>query len=282
MTETGPWPFVTRRLSRSADGPERTWRPRHHRKQLLGTGARSRSYALKCGRSLWSRRVLNWWIGVVFVIGSLLFVVASVLRLSPAMALAVHLGSTDVNAVYFAGSVPFSEAAFLQLFQAANAAPFAAMKQSDTKRRRTLIHWRPYDVGWLSRALQFAGSNLFNFNAFDAMIPSLSWFAKNLVVWIPNIFGSKVFLLSGYLALIETCHTFWSWQPTSISRWEVFTNLLGCVGFMIAAVSAVGLTGPTATRATIISVGFTLQEAVGCLAGSLLMLPEAALSITSR
>ena len=37
-------------------------------------------------------------------------------------------------------------------------------------------------------------------------ITSLTWFEQELVVWAPNIVGSTLFLASGYLAFVETCH----------------------------------------------------------------------------
>jgi hypothetical protein len=55
----------------------------------------------------------------------------------------------------------------------------------------------------------------------------------------------------------------------------VFTNLLGCIGFMISAVFAIALPGTPNIEAVTISVLFTLLGAIGFLAGSLLMLPEA-------
>ena len=139
----------------------------------------------------------------------------------------------------------------------------------------TLFGWRPHDIGWLSCALQFVGTILFNFNTFDAMIPSLTWFQEDLVIWAPNIVGSILFLASGYLAFIETCHAHWAWKPKSISWWVVFTNLLGCVGFMISAIFAIFLPGPPNIEAVTISILFTLLGAIGFLVGSLLMLPEA-------
>ena len=126
-------------------------------------------------------RKLNWWIGGVFALGSLLFAVASVLSLNPTLAARFSLETESINAIYFAGSVPFTVAAYLQLFQAANVVPFETLNDAQPRRLRG-FGWKPTDVGWLSCALQFAGTILFNFNTFDAMIPSLTWFEEDLVV----------------------------------------------------------------------------------------------------
>jgi hypothetical protein len=79
------------------------------------------------------------------------------------------------------------------------------------------------------------GTLLFNANTFDAMLPGLGWLQQDLAVWIPDFVGSILFLASGYLAFGETCHTYWAWKPQSLSWWITFTNLFGCVAFMISA-----------------------------------------------
>jgi hypothetical protein len=270
----GPWPFITRRVYQKPDGSRTVWHSRHHRKGLLPRAAREAEEVAVKLSWLWMPRRLNWWIGVIFALGSLLFAVASVLSLAPSLAEVWTLDSTGINAIFFAGSIPFTVAAYLQLFQAANAGEFP----SDDSHRSwlpALFGWRPHDVGWLSCALQFVGTILFNFNTFDAMIPSLTWFQQDLVIWAPNIIGSILFLASGYLAFIETCHTHWAWKPRSISWWVVFTNLLGGMGFMASALFAIVLPGLPNIEAVTVAVLFTLLGAIGFLVGSLLMLPEA-------
>jgi hypothetical protein len=276
---SGPWPFVTHRVYQAADqthdSSKRVWSSRHHRKGLLlRAEGEAEAVALRLSRCLWNPRSLNWWIGSIFALGSLLFAVASVLSLSRPLAQAMSLDSLEINAIFFAGSIPFTTAGYLQLYQAANAGEFSTA-QPQAPQRRVLFGWRPRDIGWLSCALQFVGTILFNFNTLDAMIPSLNWFGQDLLVWAPDIFGSILFLASGYLAWIETCHDHWAWHPASISWWVVLTNLLGCVGFMISAMLAIVLPGTPNMDVVHLSVYFTLLGAIGFLIGSLLMLPEA-------
>ncbi|TWT61751.1 hypothetical protein Pan54_24880 [Rubinisphaera italica] len=277
----GPWPFVTWRAYRAADQSRYNWSSRHHRKGLV------RPVALKTianGNSLlcclWKPQELNWWIGVIFAIGSLLFIIGSVLCLSPKLATVWSLDSLQINTIFFAGSIPFTTAAYLQLFQAANAGE-STDENSGSSRRLNILGWRPGDIGWLSSALQFIGTILFNFNTFDATLPSLDWFESNLLIWVPNIFGSILFLASGYLAFIEICHAYWAWNPKDVSWWVVFTNLLGCVGFMISAVFGIFLPGPANIDAATLSTTFTLLGAIGFFIGSLLMLPEMSTSTKS-
>jgi hypothetical protein len=161
----------------------------------------------------------------------------------------------------------------LQLFQAANAGGFMPRSRQLQEHVRW-FGWRPRDIGWLSCALQFVGTLLFNVNTFDAMLPDLSWYKQDLAIWAPDLVGSILFLISGYLAFIETCHLHWAWQPDSISWWVTFTNLLGCVGFMISALFSVVLPQLTGSALVTVSLLFTLVGALGFLIGSLLMLPE--------
>jgi hypothetical protein len=267
----GPWPFITRREFDRSDRARHVWISRAHRKRLAGEVLLVEGRMLV--RCLWAPRTLNWWIATLFAFGAALFMLGSVLSLAPALARHIGLSSTQVNAVFFAGSIPFTTAAYLQLFQSANA-PEGPTPEARPPASRRYFGWRPRDIGWLSCALQFPGTVLFNFNTFDAMIPGLTWFRQELLVWVPNIVGSLLFLVSGYLAFIEVCHAHWAWKPRSLSWWVTFTNLLGCVGFMIAALCAFVPSGlPHETWVTL-SLVFTLLGASGFLAGSCLMLPE--------
>jgi len=272
IEQKGPWPFTSRWTYQRPDGSLHVRESRHHRKGLRPTEPRETitvgAHVLQC---LWMPRQLNWWIGVVFALGALLFMLGSVLALTPALARAWSLDTFGVNAVFFAGSVPFTIAAYLQLFQTANAGVYA----SPTPRRgKVLFGWQPRDIGWLSGALQFLGTLLFNANTFDALLPGLDWLQQDLAIWGPDVAGSILFLASGYLAFIETCHAHGAWQPTSVSWWVTFANLLGCVAFMIAAVFAFVPSGVPTIDALTISIIFTLIGALGFLIGSLLMLEE--------
>jgi hypothetical protein len=273
----GPWPFVTRRVYQAADQSKRVWSSRHHRKGLLVRAADEAEGLARLSSCLWMPHQLNWWIGTVFAVGALLFALASVLSLAPALARAWSLDSASINTIFFAGSIPFTIAAYLQLFQAANAGEFPRDDKRPA-RRRVLFGWRPNDIGWLSSALQFVGTVLFNINTFDAMLPALDWLQQDLAIWAPDFVGSVLFLASGYLAFIETCHAHWAWKPSSISWWVAFINLLGCIGFMIAALFAFVLPAGANTEAVTLCVAFTLQGAVCFFVGSLLMLPEGASS----
>ena len=271
----GPWPFITRRTYLRPEHSRVVWRSRHHRKGLpvakLGKSVVVGARLLRC---LWTPQQLNWWIGVIFAAGSVLFGLGSILILAPALAKAWSLDMPAINRIFFTGSIPFTIAAYLQLFQAANVAKFSPHSRRVQRRSIVWFGWRPRSIGWLSCALQFLGTLLFNVNTFDAMIPGLGWLQQDLVIWTPNFLGSVLFLTSGYLAFVETCHRHWAWKPASISWWVTFVNLLGCVGFMVSALFAFVPPQAPSFDAVTVSVTFTLIGAIGFLMGALLLLPE--------
>lgn len=276
IEQKGPWPFISRRTYRWPDGSLHVRESRHHRKGLRrGEPSKSITGGARWLQCLWMPRQLNWWIGIVFALGALLFMLGSVLGLTPALVRAWSLDASGVNAVFFAGSLPFTIAAYLQLYQAANVGAFESAASNG---RKVWFGWRPRDIGWLSSVLQLVGTILFNVNTFDALLPDLDWLQQDLAIWGPDVAGSILFLASGYLAFTETCHAHWAWQPTSLSWWVTFANLLGSVAFMISALFAFFPPAAPTFDALTISITFTLIGALGFLIGSLLMLLETAKS----
>ena len=80
----GPGRFVTRRVFQRSDELVHIWTARAHRKGLVGEVELAERWMLREG--LWSPRELNWWIGTLFAMGSLLFALGCVLSLAPALA----------------------------------------------------------------------------------------------------------------------------------------------------------------------------------------------------
>jgi hypothetical protein len=226
-------------------------------------------------RGLWLPARLNWWIGVVFSLGAALFALGALLSLLPELAAHFSLNNEQIDRVFFTGSIPFTTAAWLQLMQSANAGSLSKAGEATTNRYK-LFGWYPGDAGWLSCALQFGGTILFNINTFNAMSEGLDWQQQDMSIWLPDVLGSILFLVSGYLAFIETCHRHWAWMPQLLS-WRIsFVNLLGCIFFMISALFAFVISHPTAVDTTDLSLLFTLLGAVAFFVGAVLLLPEAA------
>ena len=276
IESAGPWPFVTRRVYRLPDRTHVMWHSRVHRKRLPGVGrGQARSLATTLLRSLWMPDKLNWWIGIIFALGSSLFVVGSVLSLAPGLAQAWSLDTRAVNMIFFAGSIPFTAAAYLQLFQSANAGEFSPMGITE-KPRTVAFGWRPQNIGWLSCALQFPGTLLFNVNTFDALLPGLNWLRADLLIWTPDIIGSVCFLIASGLAYTEYSHGSLVWKPRDVSWRIVCINLLGSVAFGIAAVYAIILPGDSDILSAWNVNFFTFAGGLCFLVGAYLLIPEAA------
>ena len=171
----GPWPFLTRKVYRDSHQKVHVWESRADRKRLRAECEEVEVLAGDLWRCLWAPGDLNWWIGGIFALGSLLFALGSLLSLAPGLAQAWGLPLRAVNGIYFLGSVPFTAAAYLQLYQSANAPAFDPVIRRSGPSKRRLLGWEPRNVGWLSSALQFAGTLLFNLDTFDAMRPGGSW-----------------------------------------------------------------------------------------------------------
>ncbi len=259
IERSGPWPFISRKRILRANGVTDELQSRHVRKGLHPQRHRLRAD-------------LNQWIGAIFALGASLFAAASGLSLMPEVAKQLALNNTHINALFFAGSIPFTTAAYLQLIQAANAPAWE--HPATVKKKFNWFGWRPRDIGWLSCILQFAGTLLFNINTFDGMRTDLSWVAADLLVWVPDLIGSLFFLSSGYLAFVEVCHRHLAWLPGSLNWWITLLNLAGCVAFMIAAVYSFTPSAGDVITNTNIAIAFTLAGALGFLSGSLLMLAE--------
>lgn len=263
----GPGPFATR-LSFTRAGRHIVWLARQHRK---GLDLRRRALD-PAGRPFWQSAAYNWSVGAIFAVGSFLFMLGSVLSLVPASAWAWPALWTNI--VFFAGSIPFTIAGYLQHFQAANARDFMVDPPAGQERRVALIGWHPASAGWLSTFTQFLGTVAFNFNTFDAILAPPSATAQDLFIWTPDMIGSALFLISGYLAFIETSHRYWSWKPKDLAWQIVFVNLLGCIAFMIAAILAFVPAGPEPSWIPAVSNINLLLGALGFFVGALLTMRE--------
>ncbi|MCG7201802.1 hypothetical protein MD273_18910, partial [Marinobacter pelagius] len=134
----GPWPFVTIRYFHR-DGRALVWRSRDHRKGLF----RHRRALENVPAPFWQTALYNWLTGLIFVLGSALFMAGSAMALYPAMV--AHLPSWTTNVTFFAGSIPFTTAAYMQLFQAAN----AEAARAEGRDSPALFGWEPTNAGWL-------------------------------------------------------------------------------------------------------------------------------------
>ena len=263
----GPGPFVTSEVLRRPDGKLVRWRSRDHRKRRprrAEPGARAGVW--------WRPDRLGWWIGVLFAIGSLCFVLASVASQwasSPRPAIGV---------TFFVGSIFFTSAGYLQYWQVVNVqhAPRGARKGISLRRRLRPASWEPGRIDWLSALIQLVGTVFFNVSTFAAMKHGLSAKQSDLRVWTPDVLGSICFLASTELAYAEVCGRWFCLRRSGLSWWIVALNLGGSVFFGISAIAAVIEPSTSEPLAAHLSNATTALGALGFLIASVLLLPEAA------
>ncbi|WP_202913470.1 hypothetical protein [Acuticoccus sediminis] len=277
----GPWPFVTLRRYRHGGRPF-VWRAREHRK---GTKPAARGLDA-AALPFWQRPFYNWLTGLLFAVGAFLFLAGSTMTLAPETF--GGASTMAINVVFFLGSIPFTTAGYLQHFQAANAPAFhpdpavastAAAAATRRRGRVALIGWHPHSPGWISTFTQFVGTVAFNFNTGDALLAPEGWLVRELAIWGPDLVGSGLFLVSGYLAYIEAGHAYWSIRPRDLDWWIVTINLLGCAAFMASAVLAFIPSGPEPLWITAASTATLWLGALCFLVGALLLMRESRLAM---
>ncbi len=253
----GPGPFVTKAVLKNAEGEPVPWISRHQRKHHFQLD-KSR------GSTWWAPGAIGWWIGILFSIGASCFAIGTL----PSYLMTV--GNTYDGLTFFAGSIFFTTAAFLQYLEATNT-PHNPLNKKEKFR---FIAWTPRRIGWWAAAVQFIGTLFFNLNTFNALHSDLSISQLTNLVWIPDAYGSICFLIAGLLAWMEVSHALWSWHPRSFS-WNVAgLNMLGSIFFAISAVGAFVLpdTG-LPLNVFLVNIG-TFAGAVCFLIAAILLLPE--------
>ena len=140
-------------------------------------------------------------IGVLFMIGSACFAIASLPAASSVSAVAVGI-------TYFVGSLFFTTAAFEQLRVARGTG----------------------EEVWAA-GIQFVGTLLFNVSTFTGMTDALNG-RGDLLVWPSDAVGSACFLVSSVLAEIAV------WGALVPARRSATLNLIGSIAFGISAAAA--------------------------------------------
>ena len=251
----GIGPFVTFVERVRPDGGIVRWESRRHRKHQGGPP--------EVGSTWWAPQTRDWWIAVLFAVGSLLFALGA----APGYASAV--GARWDSVTFFVGSLFFTSAGFLTYREAVDAAP----RVPGAGRRRSFV-FQPRRIDWWATAVQLVGTLFFNVSTGNAMRVDLGAQAANQHVWRPDAVGSICFLVASALAWFEVCHGWLSWHPRSWSWWITLANLIGSVAFGASAVA--GYINP-ATGQLRNAEGSNLGTFIGAvffLVGALLLLPE--------
>jgi YrhK-like protein len=248
-------PFVTYVVRKRPDGMIARWESRSHRKHLSGDQPR--------GSTWWAPQDRDWWIGVLFAIGSFLFGLGTV----PGYANAV--GARPDAVTFFIGSIFFTSAGFLQYREAVDAAP----KRPGTTGRKVFV-WLPGQIDWLATGIQSVGTLEFNISTFAAIWAATGTAAARHHVWRPDVLGSVCFLVASLLAWFEACHGWAAWRPRSLAWWITGVNLAGSVAFGFSAVASYVIPGTTELLSVPVTNLGTFVGAVCFFAGAVLLLFE--------
>lgn len=264
---------------RLPDDTEYLWESRHQRK---GFGPRLHRGAAvqRSGPALWwAPDRLAWWIAVVFMLGSALFVVGAWGSLVPHAFGGEHPMSVFAETCYCIGAALYTASIYGQVVESLNADDrIEAGGQSFSPKRFRWIGFQPGRIQFMTPAVVFAGSLVFNYETVVALGATLDVLPR-LWLWGSSMLGSVLFLVSSFMQLAEAGHGYFRFKPRDCSWWVAVFFVLGSIGFVIGSLPGLDPTGlPTAEEgpgALIVKVGF-LGGGVAFFAGSFLMLPELA------
>lgn len=217
------------------------------------------------GSTWWVPRRANWWIAVLFAVGSSCFLIG------PFPGFIQTVGSGADGAVFFIGSIFFTAAALLQYLETANARRSGRLR---------LFTFEPENPDWWATLTQLAGTVFFNASTFHALQTGLSSTAQDRLIWAPDALGSILFLVSGLIAWGQTQRVRGN-RRRGYEFWIAAANLAGCVAFGLSAIGAFVIP----KSGNVLALGpanfFTSLGALGFLVGAILLLPEAAAARTS-
>ena len=220
----GYGPFTTGRVLRREDGAELEFSAWHHRK---GYGLIDRSPTAPSDHVDWwapSRR--DWWIAVLFMVGSACFAIGSVPMAASA------LGSAAAW-IFFVGSLFFTSAAYLQYYEASNEGDAL----DGTGRSRHLFGIKRESLGWWASLIQLLGTLAFNVTTFAGTMVLTTQQAERWV-WAPDVVGSIFFLIASWLVIAETHDRIRGMLFRSLESRIAGLNMLGSIAFGISAVGA--------------------------------------------
>ncbi|MFI2764045.1 hypothetical protein ACH5A3_35180 [Streptomyces echinatus] len=234
----GAGPFITRLSWHLPSGDMAVWESRIARRRgalaVRPPGAtRSRQVradAVAIGRL----RRLNAIAATAFVVGGALFAAGA------AVALFGSGDATECASIYFTGGLFFNTGGYVSLLQVINAPRHDTAADGG---RLATHRWRwwsyePMRVDWLSTFVLFLGTLVFAVNLLDSFLRGLSVQQVNRLIWVPDVVGCVLFLVSGHLGFVEICHGRPRLRPRGLGWWIVSVNQLGSVLFMVAALAA--------------------------------------------
>jgi hypothetical protein len=207
------------------------------------------------------------WTAIFFMVGSALFAVGVPLSLDTSLDPAIAAW------VFFAGSIFFTTAGFLQLLTSRD----ELAPPPDTEHGPAWLAnaFRPRTLDWTASAVQFVGTLAFNVTTLrGALDVADSATITPQLVWRPDAFGSILFLVASALAWLPEVR----WRRHGHARtrsWAIGAlNMLGSVFFGLSAIGAYTIPDTNELLSAWWSNIGTLLGALCFLAGAALLLPR--------
>jgi len=289
-------PFLTRVLHRLPDGRLHIWSSRRHRKRrgalvktlsehelmsFVENAEQAERLIREHARNFkwwgWRTDHLSWWIGLIFILGSICFVLGTVPMAFSAIADALGWSEFALNFICFTGSVFFTVGSYMLLLEALNAHADPTAKHQPGLLRKKKWRWIGWDwprIDFAIAAVQLTGAIIFNINCGMSLVSGLSWWQSDLFVWTPSTVASCCFVTASYLGLIEVSHRRWAWLFWDMSWWINFFSLLGSFGFLTSSVVGYFGQGPVQIPQWWGNVFALMMGSWFFLFGTYLMVPE--------
>lgn len=264
VSAAGPGPFVTSAEYEVPGGGRVRWHSRSRRKAQPAARRPAQPEPV-----WWRPRRRQWWMAVLFCAGSACFAAGALVA---QWAASTH---PAVGVVFFAGSIFFTSAAYLQYAEAVNSERLPPGAEARPRRWRP-ASWEPRRIDWLATLVQLIGTVFFNVSTFAAMKHGLTTRQVNARVWAPDAFGSVAFLVSSELAFAEVCHRWLCLRRRALEWWIVALNLTGSLAFGLSAIASLLEPSSGEPLSAHLANSGTALGGLCFLAGALLLMPEAA------
>ncbi|SIO15962.1 hypothetical protein SAMN02745161_2063 [Halodesulfovibrio marinisediminis DSM 17456] len=171
---------------------------------------------------------INYWVAVLFMVGSSLFAIPGFLPASLAPAF---------NVIFFCGSIFFTSAAYLQLVESINKDITNPALFRTQRCHWIRWAWRPKNLGYLSSLVQFVGTLLFNVNCISPFF-LVTPLQMDVVIWGSGMLGSICFLISCAFAWLEISRDPMVKPFRSEEWWIVWVNIAGSIAFQVSSAVA--------------------------------------------
>lgn len=224
---------------------------------------------------------LPMWVGIMFLIGSIIFTIGSALSYVPSVANSYVLYQALIGWPFFVGSIFYTVGAYVRILEVLNAPPVHPMLSDEDsvrlsvdileRRKIRFFGWEPWRWDFLGALIQQIGACLYNINCFVGngnKAFTLSFYETQFVLWLPDTLGSVCFVVSSYFFIVEYGHRWWTWDPRNLLYWTVLCNFMGAIGFLLNGAFGFGEYA-FPSNSLYVYIGSDLPLLFGCICFSL-------------